>query len=70
MPDLSGSRDTLLVEADGKEEIYIAEFDINMLREYRKKDVHANAYRRPGKYNLLTDKIKIQPFIREDYRDI
>lgn len=54
LPELSGSRDTCLVEADGKEGIYIADFDMDMLRNYRKEEVHGNAYRRPDKYKIIT----------------
>lgn len=66
LPELSGSRDTCIVEADGKEGIFMAEFDMEMLRAYRKKEVHGNAYRRPEKYGALTDMTVQEPFIRED----
>lgn len=66
LPDLSGSRDTCLLEADGTEGVFIAELDLQMLREYRQKEVHGNAYRRPDKYGLLTDTLKSEPFIRND----
>jgi predicted amidohydrolase len=52
------SRDTLIVEADGSEGIYIAKFDINKMREYRKKEVWGNAYRRPEKYSLITKEVE------------
>lgn len=68
LPEMSGSRDTCIVEADGKEGIYIADFDMDMLREYRKNEVHGNSYRRPDRYGLITDRTKSIPFIREDYR--
>ncbi|MBR3932375.1 MAG: carbon-nitrogen hydrolase family protein [Clostridia bacterium] len=64
LPDLSGSRDTCLLEADGTEGVFIAELDLQMLRKYRQKEVHGNAYRRPDKYGLLTDALKSEPFIR------
>ena len=69
LPELSGSRDTCILEADGDEGIYIAEFDIDMLREYRNHEVHGNAYRRPKKYALITDTEISEPFIRSDYRN-
>lgn len=47
------SRDQLLVEGGETPEIVIAEFDIDALREYRKKEVWGNAYRRPGMYKAL-----------------
>lgn len=68
LPELSGSRDTCIMEADGSEGIFIAEFDMDMLRNYRKNEVHGNAYRRPNKYGLLTDNKISEPFIRSDYR--
>ncbi len=68
LPELSGSRDTCLLEADSAEGIYIAEFDMDMLRAYRSEEVHGNAYRRPEKYRLLTDERIDEPFIRSDRR--
>lgn len=67
-PDESGSRDTLIIEAGEAEGIYTAIFPIDEMREYRKREVHGNAYRKPAKYKLLlSDKIE-EPFIRKDYR--
>ncbi len=63
-----GSRDTLIVEADEGEAIVIAEFPIDEIREYRKHEVHGNAYRHPEKYGILTSGKIEYPFIREDYR--
>ncbi len=69
LPGLDSSRDTCILQADGQEGIYIAELDLELLRDYRNKEVHGNAYRHPVKYGLLTD-TKIQnPFIRKDYRE-
>jgi len=55
--------------ADGKEGVYIAELDVDMLRRYRKEEVHGNAFRRPIKYGLLTDTAVQEPFIRKNRRD-
>lgn len=68
LPELSGSRDTCVFEADGKEGVFIAELDVDMLRNYRAKEVHGNAYRRPSKYSILTENTRNEPFIRNDYR--
>lgn len=68
LPELSVSRDTCLLLADGGEGIFTAELDLEMLREYRKTEVHGNAYRRPEKYGLLTDEAIAPPFIRDDRR--
>ena len=66
--DESGSRDTLILEAGEREGIYLADFPIDDIREYRKTEVHANAFRRPEKYGLLTDSTVNEPFIRKEKR--
>ncbi len=68
LPELEGSRDTCVFKADGKEGIYIAELDVDMLRRYRLQEVHGNAYRRPELYKELLKKEISEPFIRKDYR--
>ena len=67
-PDEPGSRDTLLIEAGEREGIYLADFPLDDIREYRKSEVHGNAYRHPQKYHLLVDEKIEEPFLREDYR--
>lgn len=67
-PDESVSRDTLILEADESEGIYLAEFPIDEIREYRSQEVHGNAYRHPQKYHLLVSENIEAPFIRDDYR--
>ena len=62
------SRMTLLVQADEKEGVYLAEFDIETLREYRKREAWGNAFRKPESYNLLTSKVVNEPFIRKTER--
>lgn len=64
----AGSRDTLIVEAGEREGIYMADFPIAEMRDYRSREVHGNAYRRPSKYQLLISEERKEPFIREDYR--
>ena len=54
LPDQPGSRDTCILEADEKEEIFLASLDLDRLRRYRAEEVHGNAYRRPDKYGMLT----------------
>jgi len=68
-PDGSGPRDTCLLEATGDEGIYIAQVNMDAVREYRAVEVHGNAYRRPHKYHLLTDTQVCPPFIRRDKRE-
>ena len=64
----SGSRDTLVLEAGEREGIYIADFPMEEIREYRANEVHGNAYRRPQKYGLLVSEEVSPPFVREDKR--
>lgn len=64
LPDLEGSRDTCLLQADGKEEVFLGELDLAMLRAYRKEEVHGNAYRRPHLYSPLISQEKKEPFLR------
>ena len=67
-PNEEETRDTLIIEAGEVEGIYIAEFDIDTLRQYRKKEVWGNAYRKPKKYSLLVLEETEEPFIRNDKR--
>lgn len=69
LPEWKGSRDTCILQADGAEGVYIAELDLEQLRNYREKEVHGNAYRHPQKYGLLTDTTIDKPFIRDNYRE-
>lgn len=69
LPDMEGSRDTCILEAGGAEGIYMAELDLQQLREYRRSEVHGNAYRHPRLYGMLTEKKIREPFIRADYRE-
>lgn len=68
LPELSHSRDTCILQADGKEGIYFAELDIEQLRGYRENEVHGNAYRKPLKYGALLETHISEPFIRTDRR--
>lgn len=68
-PSETGSRDTLIIEAGEEEGIYIAEFLLDEIRDYRSREVHGNAYRHPKKYSLLVDERIEEPFIRKDRRD-
>ncbi len=65
LPELEGSRDTCILEADGGEGVFLAELDLETLREYRRNEVHGNAYRRVDKYKLLLDNTVNEPFVRE-----
>ena len=69
LPELPESRDTCILQADGREGIYLAELNLEQLRNYRKREVHGNAYRHPKKYGLLTDTKISEPFVRNGYRE-
>lgn len=62
------ARDTLIIEAGETEGIYMAAMPVSKIRNYRQREVHGNAYRRPSKYHLLVEEAKTEPFIRADYR--
>lgn len=68
VPELPGSRDTCLLETGKEEGIYVAELDMDLLRDYRRQEVHGNAYRRPEKYGLLVEERIEEPFLRPDRR--
>ena len=69
LPELDGSRDMCILQADEKEGIYVAELDLDQLRRYRETEVHGNAYRHPKKYGPLLDMKIEKPFIRKNYRE-
>ena len=48
-----GSRDMCILEAPGEEGIYLAEINLDQLREYRRKEVMGSPYRRPETYGPL-----------------
>lgn len=68
LPELDGSRDTCILEAGEQPGIYLAEFDMDMLRAYRESEVHGNAYRRPELYSELVSDKREAPFIRSDLK--
>ena len=68
LPEMTGSRDICILQAGSEEGIFLASFDLDMMREYRKSEVHGNAYRRPKKYGILVDERIEDPFVRGDYR--
>lgn len=68
IPGLSGSRDSCVLQAGPDEGIYLAELDLDLLRDYRSREVHGNAFRRPDKYGLLVEDRVEPPFIRTNRR--
>ena len=68
LPDGDGSRDTCVFEAPGEPGVYVCGLDIDLLRTYRKTEVHGNAYRRPELYGPLVNERVEEPFLRSDRR--
>ena len=56
LPELSGSRDTCVFEAEEGEGVYTAELDVDMLRKYRLCEVRGVKNRRPELYGEISDK--------------
>lgn len=61
--DAGGGR---LVTAGEEEVLVIASLDLNALRSYRKTTLWGNAWRKPHRYGLLTDKVDLDIFRRND----
>ena len=53
IPGMSGSRDTCVFEAGEEAGIYVAELDVDMLRDYRKREVWGFKNRRPELYGSI-----------------
>lgn len=60
------SRNTCITMADEKEGIFIAAFNIERIREWRKRETWGNAYRKPSKYQSLVSLKTKEPFIRSN----
>ncbi len=58
------ARDTRIVEAGEQEGVYLAAFDLGVLRAYRNREVWGNAFRRPHRYGLLISLAVEPPFVR------
>lgn len=53
IPGMPGSRDTCVFEAGEEAGIYIAELDVDLLRDYRKREVWGLKNRRPELYDSI-----------------
>ena len=60
LPTLSGSRDTCVFEADESEGVYMAELDVDILRDYRCREVWGMKNRRPELYREISEKNTFQ----------
>jgi N-carbamoylputrescine amidase len=58
------ARDNLVVMAGEAEEIVLARFDLDGLREYRQRETFGNAFRRPAAYTAITWERVRAPFRR------
>lgn len=57
--------DNVILQADDvSEDIYLAEFDMEEIRAYRKRETWGNAYRKPEAYSELVHSTVKEPFIR------
>ena len=60
------TRDHCILLAGDSEGMYLANFDMDRIRDYRQREVWGNAYRRPRCYQKLTDETVTYPFVRSD----
>lgn len=57
LPNLPGSRDMCVFEAGAEAGVYLAELDVDQLRDYRKREVWGTRNRRPELYGILAEKL-------------
>jgi predicted amidohydrolase len=62
------ARDHKLVEADESEGIFLARFDLDLLRDYREHQTWGDAYRKPRSYGALVADQPAPIFRRDDSR--
>jgi len=60
--------DHKLIEADESEGISLAVFDLDALRDYRKRETWGDAYRKPRAYDALVAEVPADVFARADSR--
>jgi predicted amidohydrolase len=60
--------DPLMLQAGDEEGVFVADFDLARLRDYRAREVWGNAFRKPGSYGSLTSPEVLPPFVRPDAR--
>ena len=66
--EIGRTRDTLVVEAGEAEGVYLAAFDMERIRQYRRRETWGNAFRRPRLYGALTSERVEPPFVRKSAR--
>ncbi len=60
--------DSQILVMDEKEDIQIVKFNLNEIRDYRKRETLGDAYRKPSLYKYLSEEHIKEPFIRTDSR--
>lgn len=60
--DAHGSRDMSLLQADAREDVFVAEFDLDTLRVYRASEVWGNGFRKPRAYRALIEETASDSF--------
>ena len=68
LPEGDSSRDTCVFDAGEEEGVYVAELDLDLLRAYRRYEVHGNAFRRPELYGPIINEKVEEPFVRKERR--
>ena len=61
-------RNNLLVSSEESEDVYLANFDLTAMREYRSSQTWGNAFRKPTRYQCLTSDAVNPPFLRKHAR--
>ena len=59
LSDEPGVRDMCVFEAPEEEGVFLAETDLDMLRDYRENEVMGDKYRHPDKYRILCDGVSV-----------
>ena len=65
-PGAETAADNLVVRAGEDEEILVAAFDMDALRDYRRRETFGNAFRRPSRYGPLVSAEIADEFVRVD----
>ena len=56
------------MEAGDSEGVYLASFNLERLRDFRKHEIWGNAFRKPRAYSLLVAEEVREPFVRPQPR--
>ncbi len=62
------SVDPTLLRAGGEEGVFVASFDLDRIRDYRRREASGDAYRKPSRYGKLVEPEAREPFVRGDAR--